>query len=233
MDAWINQLFAHPDLVRMGHLQRVEDRNLGLGWMYYALARVLRPATVVVIGSWRGFTPLVFGKALQDNLEAGRVVFIDPSLADDFWKEPAAVRRHFESFGVSNVEHFRMTTQEFVQTDACRALDEVGIVFVDGYHTEEQAEFDYEAFAPRLAAQGVVLFHDSARVRNSTFYGCDRQYEHRVRCLVDRLQARPDLQVFDMPFASGVTLVRRREADRAIDPPARSLSSAKPVGTRS
>jgi len=230
MLAWIDQLFANPQLLRMGHLQRAEDRNLGLGWMYYALARILRPRTVVVIGSWRGFTPLVFGKALGDNLEGGRVVFVDPSLVDDFWKDPESVRRHFLSFGVDNIEHFRMTTQEFIKTEEYRGLSDAGIVFVDGYHSEEQAEFDFEAFAPRLAPQGIVLFHDSIRVRNSTFYGADREYEHRVCCLIDRLRLRSDLQVFDMPFASGVTLVRRAEIEPAPKPGRQSGSTGEAAG---
>ena len=230
MLAWIDQLFANPQLLRMGHLQRAEDRNLGLGWMYYALARILRPRTVVVIGSWRGFTPLVFGKALGDNLEGGRVVFIDPSLVDDFWKDPESVRRHFSSYGVDNIEHFRMTTQEFIKTEEYRGLSDAGLVFVDGYHSEEQAEFDFEAFAPRLALQGVVLFHDSIHVRNSTFYGVDREYEHRVCCLIDRLRLRSDLQVFDMPFASGVTLVRRSEIEPASQSARQSASATRSAG---
>jgi hypothetical protein len=63
----------------MGHLQRVEDANLGLGWIYYGLARVIRPKTAVVIGLYRGFVPLVLGKALADNLDGSRVTFLDPS----------------------------------------------------------------------------------------------------------------------------------------------------------
>jgi predicted O-methyltransferase YrrM len=213
MNSWIEQLFGNRDLLRMGHLQRVQDRNLGLGWVYYALARVIRPTTVVVIGSWRGFTPIVFAKAQNDNLEGGEVIFIDPSLADDFWMDPAAVERYFASFDAANIVHYRQTTQEFITTDAYRALNDVGIVFVDGFHSEEQARFDFEAFEPRLAANGVVLFHDTARVRNSKFYGADKSYEHRVKCLMQEYARRPDLQVFDLPFADGVTLVRRATPD--------------------
>ena len=79
---WITRLFEHPDLLRMGHHQRAEDQNLGMGWLYYAFGRMIRPRLAVVIGSWRGFVPLMIAKALQDNLESGEVVFIDPSLAD-------------------------------------------------------------------------------------------------------------------------------------------------------
>ena len=213
MKEWIETLFETKDLLRMGHHQRVEDANLGLGWLYYALARILRPARVVVIGSFRGFVPLIFSKALADNSEGGQVWFIDPSLVDDFWKDPSAVRKFFGDFGASNIEHFLMTTQQFVMSEQYRSLAEVGIVFVDGYHSEEQARFDYEAFQDRLSAEGIVLFHDSVRVRTSRMYGPDRLYEHRVKCFVDKLKEDTSLQVFDLPFAGGVTLVRKRGAE--------------------
>ena len=98
MKDWIAKLLDYRDLAGMGHLQRVEDANLGLGWIYYGLARVIRPKQVVVIGSYRGFVPLVLGKALADNLDGGRVIFIDPSFVDDFWKDPQSVRAHFAHF---------------------------------------------------------------------------------------------------------------------------------------
>jgi predicted O-methyltransferase YrrM len=209
MTDWIAKLFAHPDLVRMGHGQRVEDLNLGLGWLYYALARALRPPTVVVIGSYRGFVPLVLGKALADNQEGGQVVFIDPSLADDFWKDPRAVQEHFASFGVTNIRHHLLTTQQFVEAEVYRTIGPVGILFVDGYHSAEQARFDYDAFKDRLSANGLVLFHDSIRIRISRMYGSDRPYEHRVKSFMDELKRDPSVQVLDLPLFEGVTLVRR------------------------
>lgn len=212
MKEWIHTLFETKDLLRMGHHQRAEDANLGLGWLYYALARILRPSTIVVIGSFRGFAPLVFSKALADNSEGGQVWFIEPSLVDDFWKDPSAVRKFFGEFGASNVEHFLMTTQQFVMSEKYRFLAEVGIVFVDGYHSEEQARFDYEAFQGRLSAEGIVLFHDSVRVRTSKMYGPDRLYEHRVKYFVDSLKTDSSLQVFDLPFGDGITLVRKERS---------------------
>jgi len=209
MKDWIAALFQVPELTAMGHAQRVEDLNLGLGWLYYGLARVLRPATVVVIGSYRGFAPLLFGKALADNGESGVVHFIDPSLVDDFWKDEAAVHAHFARFGVDNIRHYLMTTQQFVQSEIYRAVGPAGIVFIDGYHTREQARFDYEVFRDRLAPEAVVLFHDSIRERRSEMYGADRPYTHRVKSLIDELKHDPALQVFDLPFGDGVTLVRR------------------------
>jgi predicted O-methyltransferase YrrM len=209
MEEWIASLFEVRALTKLGHGQTVGDANLGLGWIYYGLARVIRPMTAVVIGSYRGFVPLVLGKALADNGDGGEVVFIDPSLVDDFWKHPAAVSAHFAHFGVSNVRHFLMTTQEFVETPAYRALGPLGMVFIDGYHSEEQARFDYQAFEARLAPQGAVLFHDTARISPSRIYGADRVYERRVKVFVDQLKRDPCLQVLDLPFAEGVSVVRK------------------------
>jgi predicted O-methyltransferase YrrM len=212
MKDWVSNLLAFADMARMGHLQRTEDANLGLGWIYYGLARVIRPKTMVVIGSYRGFVPLVLGKALADNADGGEVIFIDPSFVDDFWKDPQAVREHFCRFDLTNVRHFLMTTQEFVQSHAYRSLDGLGMVFIDGYHSEEQARFDYESFACLLEPNGVILLHDTARCDVSRVYGAERAYERRVKCFIDQLKQDRGLQVFDLPFDQGVTLVRKLEA---------------------
>jgi predicted O-methyltransferase YrrM len=206
---WIAQLFDDGTLTGMGHLQRTGDLNLGLGWIYYGLARTIRPSTVVVIGSYRGFVPLVLGKALTDNNEGGEVIFIDPSLVDDFWKDPQAVRDHFANYGVTNIRHFLMTTQEFIETDAYFSLAPVGIVFIDGHHSEEQAQFDYEAFEGRLETNGMALFHDTGGYRVSKMYGRNNTYVHRVRDYVVRLNQDARLQVFDVPFGGGLTIVRK------------------------
>lgn len=209
MKDWIAQLFREPGLTRMGHAQCVEDLNLGLGWLYYGLARVMRPGCVVVIGSYRGFVPMVLGKALADNGGNGRVHFIDPSYVDDFWKDAAAVNAHFARYGVSNIRHYLMTTQQFVESAAYRELDSPGIVFIDGYHSEEQVRFDYESFRDMLAGDGVILFHDSLRVKPSRMYGPDRIYIRTVRNFIDKLKQDPALQIFDLPFGDGLALVRR------------------------
>jgi len=208
MQDWIGKLFEDPDLTRMGHGQSLADLNLGLGWIYYALARSLCPTRAVVIGSYRGFVPLVLGKAMQDNGN-GEVIFLDPSLVDDFWAEPARVQAHFEGYGVRNIRHFRATTQEFVGSSAYHELAGVGILFVDGYHTAEQAQFDHEAFSPKMTESGVALFHDSARERLSRIYGVDRAYTHTVCRYIDRLRSKPGYEVLTLGVADGLAVVRR------------------------
>ncbi len=208
LQEWIAELYCDRDMTRMGHLQRASDLNLGLGWLYYGLARTVRSKTAVVIGSFRGFVPLVLGRALADNKEGGEVIFIDPSFVDDFWKDPVAVRDHFARRGVTNIRHFLMTTQEFVASDHYRSLPPLGIVFIDGHHSEEQARFDFETFEGRLEPGGVALFHDTGWNRVSRMHGPERTYQHRVKDYVDRLKGNPRYQVLDLPYGDGVTLVR-------------------------
>jgi predicted O-methyltransferase YrrM len=217
LSAWIGRLFEDPGLLAMAHNQRAADRNLGLGWFYYAFARVVHPRRAVVIGSYRGFVPLLLGRAFQDNREPGEVTLIDPSMVDDFWKDAEATRAYFRRFGLENVRHYQMTTQQFVETEDYRGLGELGLLFVDGYHSAEQARFDYRAFEGRLAARGIALFHDSMTLRRSDIYGDDRAYDVRVKDFIDELERDPGLQVFDVPYGTGLTLVRKRGAD-PVDP---------------
>ncbi|MEM9303872.1 MAG: class I SAM-dependent methyltransferase [Pseudomonadota bacterium] len=209
--AWIGEIFSNKDLVRMGHFQRVEDRNLGLGWIYYGLARLLRgQRQAVMIGSFRGFAPMMVARAFQDNGEDGRVTFIDPSLVDDFWKEPEAVSAHFASYGIDSITHHCVTTQDFRGSEADRAITTVDLLFVDGLHTHEQARFDYETFEDRLADDAITLFHDTGSRKLSRIYGAASAYNFSVIDYMADLRQRDDLDVLELPFGEGVTLVRKR-----------------------
>jgi predicted O-methyltransferase YrrM len=209
MNDWIRQLYLNKDLLTMGHCQSEENLNLGMGWLYYGFTRLLRPQLVVVIGSLRGFAPLVFAKALLDNQDGGTILFIDPSYADDFWKVPHKTDAYFAQYGVTNIKHRLMTTQEFVRTSEYENLKDVGIVFIDGYHTDEQARFDYEAFENRITRDGVAMFHDSVTMEISRIYGPEQTYIRNVKLYMDHLKQRPELQVFDVPFEDGLTIVRK------------------------
>lgn len=208
--AWLKQLLSHPELTQMGHGQSESDSNLGLGWLYYAQVRISRPRHVVCIGSWRGFVPIVLARGLKDNGDNGRVTFIDPSMVDNFWADPEKTQQWFNSFGLDNIDHFRYTTQEFVQSDTYRRLPRVGILFVDGFHSAEQAKFDHEAFVHLLEPESCVFFHDGVRRKTSKIYGPDKAYEHTVCDYIDELRSRPELQVYDFGLADGVAMVARR-----------------------
>jgi predicted O-methyltransferase YrrM len=210
LDAWIDNLLSAPEMLQMGHGQDAPSKSLGLGWIYYGIARAMRPRTVVVIGSWRGFVPIVMGRALADNGDGGKIVFIDPSLVDDFWKNPAGVDRHFRHFGVCNIEHHCLTTAAFAATPAFKALVRVELLFVDGMHTFEQAKADHETFQKKLSPNAVVLFHDSLRVRVSRMYGAEHAYDHRVSEYMTLLRQSGEADLLDIDVAGGLTLLGKR-----------------------
>jgi hypothetical protein len=63
---------------------------------------------------------------IWDN--GGKLIFIDPSLVDDFWSDDSVVKRYFEDWGLDNITHYKMTTQEFKLSDVTsNALDLLNI----------------------------------------------------------------------------------------------------------
>jgi predicted O-methyltransferase YrrM len=57
----------------------------------------------------------------------------------------------------------------------------------------------------------MALFHDTAGYRISRMHGPERTYQHRVKDYVEGLKEDPQLQVFDVPFGDGITIVRKVE----------------------
>src|SRR5262244_4308443 len=72
----------------LGHYEEPDTLNIGFGFMYYGLARTLRPRHVVVIGSGFGFSVVCLALGLKDN-GRGQLDFVDPSysvLSDGVFK---------------------------------------------------------------------------------------------------------------------------------------------------
>jgi hypothetical protein len=106
-----------------------------------------------------------------------------------------------------------MTTQEFVTTRTYRKLDDIDMLFVDGMHIQEQARFDHVSFEHKMSLKSIALFHDSMTRFHSPIYGADRKYEFSVCDYITELKQRPDLQVMDLPFENGLTLVRQLKSE--------------------
>jgi len=204
---FLNKIMTTPDLLQMGHGQTIVDKNLGMGWIYYSLSRLYKPEVVVCIGSWRGFVPMLLAKGMKDNLNGGKLIFIDPSLVDDFWSDDVVVKKYFEDWGLDNITHYKMTTQEFKLSDVYKNLKKVDILFVDGLHTYDQAKFDHKTFEPLLSSKSISLFHDSIETHESDIYGDTNKYQYSVNKYMTELKE-SGYQVLDIPFEFGLSLVR-------------------------
>ena len=66
MNQWISQVFSHEELLGMGHDQRAEDLNLGLGWLY-SLTPAKLPALAgsPSVGGGFAIAPSATAKALR------------------------------------------------------------------------------------------------------------------------------------------------------------------------
>lgn len=206
---FIKKIFKHPELLAMGHEQNKKDLNIGLGWLYYAQVRISRPKKIICIGSWRGFVPIILARALKDNRNNGKLIFIDPSLVDNFWQNKRITKTWFKKFGLSNIEHHLMTTQAYVKTKRYQKLNDIGLVFIDGYHTSKQARYDFKAFEKKLCANPSIFFHDSVRPFKSGIYGKGKKYEHDVYKYIANIKNDKKYQCLDFYEGSGVTLVKK------------------------
>jgi len=73
----------------------------------------------------------------------------------------------------------------------------------------------YEAFRHKIAANGVFLFHDSIDLSKTNWlYPPELAYERSVKYFIDTLKSSDEMQVFDLPFAKGLTLVQKNPLDQ-------------------
>ncbi len=202
----IERISTNNDLWGMGHNQNHEDLDIGLGWLYYGITRSLRPSVVVIIGSWRGFVPLIIGQAIQENC-SGKILFIDPSFVDDQWTND--VDAYFASYGVNCIHHYLMTSQEFIESPGFKDLVVV-MLFIDGMHTYEQCKFEFESFSHLLSHDSVVLMHDSSSKIKSSMYGTENEYEHTVWKFLKELRQRNDFDIIEFPIDQGIAIIKPR-----------------------
>jgi predicted O-methyltransferase YrrM len=199
----------------LGHHEDPTTLNLGFGFLYYALVRMLRPRHVVVVGSGYGFSVVCLALGLNDN-DGGALSFVDPSYSllrhgplhtvggASQWDDPESVRAHFGRFGVADrVTHFKMTSAEFFAGYAARGLPGIDLAFIDGNHSYEDVRHDFLAALGHMHRNAYVLLHDTnIYVREFLGHAGVKRWLKVVEREPDRFQA------VDFPFASGVALVR-------------------------
>ncbi len=203
--------YARP----LGHHEDPTTLNLGFGFLYYALARVLRPRHVLVIGSGYGFSVVCLALGLKDNAQ-GSLSFVDPSYSvfrdgpfrtvggTAQWDDPQKVRDHFRRFGVERiVTHYKLTSAEFFADYPARGLPPVDLAFIDGSHTYGDVRHDFLASLRHMRKNGYLLLHDSnIYVRELVRHAGVKRWLKVVGRHKERFE------VLDFPFSSGVALVR-------------------------
>lgn len=143
----------------------------------YDLMRFMRPATVVELGTHYGCSFFAFCQAAKDHRLTPTLSAIDNWVGDDdagFYGEEVyeLVRRTVtEQFAEQSVTLIRKTFDEALSEIADGSVD---LLHIDGLHTYDAVKHDFETWLPKLAPNGVMLFHDTA---DYTDYGSHRYWE--------------------------------------------------------
>jgi predicted O-methyltransferase YrrM len=150
----------------LGRFAHRADWRSGLGeslYTLYGIARTLRPACIVEIGSARGRSTCALALACRQN-NSGRVFAIDPH-TPTAWSDTGAetntyefLREKLQRYGLQDYcEIIRSTSQEAL-ANWTRKID---MAFIDGDHTYEGVKTDFELCRPHLTEHALVVFHDT------------------------------------------------------------------------
>lgn len=213
----------------LGHNEEKKDLNIGFGFLYYSLVRILQPEHVVVIGSGYGFSVVCLALGLKDN-RGGSLSFVDPSyhLLKDGpfqtiggkgrWSSEDKVRAHFDGFGVSEyVRHFKMTSHEFFSEYSGRDLPPIDLAFIDGNHSLKHVQNDFFNVLLNTRKKGYILLHDTNIYLRELL-----RHSGVKRCLKSIKKQKDCFEVLDFPFSSGLAIVRVLEG--VICQPTRRLA---------
>lgn len=204
--------------------------NLGFGFMFYSIARTMRPQKTIVIGSKAGFSVLCFALALKDNEghtirivncydtelqspnEKSTLHFIDPSYSSDkgdkshwygigFWDDAEKVKSHWKKFGVADfIEHYKLTSQEYLKDKNC--LSEVDLLYIDGDHSYEGILHDFNEYHKILKKDAIIIAHDV----DPALKDFDSETGgYQALCDLDRSK----FEVFRLPIYPGLAIVKK------------------------
>ncbi|MEN0019895.1 MAG: class I SAM-dependent methyltransferase [Planctomycetota bacterium] len=137
----------------------------GHRWFAYDLVRFLRPKRVAELGVHWGTSFFAFCQAAKDGELPTQIHGVDTWRGDDHTGPYSdevissvreTVQRFFEA---QDVTMHRMTFDEGLEHFDDGSID---LLHIDGFHEYEAVEHDYRTWLPKLADDGIVMFHDVA-----------------------------------------------------------------------
>jgi O-antigen biosynthesis protein len=144
------------------------EREAQSGWVEHVpfafwLVDILRPLRIVELGTHNGVSYSAICQAVKTLRLAASCFAIDTWRGDEhagFYEED--VYRDFTTF---NDLHYGAFSQ-LVRSTFDEALPHfedgsINLLHIDGLHTYEAVQHDYVSWLPKLAADAVVLFHDT------------------------------------------------------------------------
>lgn len=158
----IGQPIFEADLICPDH--RVWPWN-GHRLFAYDLVRFLKPQLYVELGTYWGTSFFTVCQAVKDAQLMTRCVAVDCWEGDsqtgpyggNVYETVCKIRQ--DLFASINTELIRSYFKDAVDKIADASID---LLHIDGLHTYEAVKEDYETWYPKLADNGIILFHDIA-----------------------------------------------------------------------
>lgn len=131
----------------------------------YDLVRFAAPERIVELGTHWGTSFFSFCQAVKDAGLGTECIAVDTWCGDEHSGEYGeevyeSVRRTVSE--VFSDQHILLKRSTFAEALADVDDESVDVLHIDGLHTYDAVSEDYRTWLPKLAAHGVVLFHDVA-----------------------------------------------------------------------
>lgn len=175
MSIWNSSRPVFETDVRGTHLNTAWEGHRRFG---YDLVRHMRPGRVVELGTYYGASHFAFCQAVKDHRLATECYAVDTwlgdkhsGLYDESFYQSVQLSAGIFYPGISRL--LRMTFDEAVSQFPDQSID---LLHIDGLHTYEAVKHDYETWLPKLAVNGVILFHDIAAFQDD--FGVYRLWEN-------------------------------------------------------
>jgi predicted O-methyltransferase YrrM len=145
--------------------------NAWVGHVPFAmwLIRAISPSTLVELGTYSGNSYFSFCQAVIEADTATRCFAVDTWQGDEhtghyredvFSAVSAHHQQHYAAFS-------RLLRMPFDDAVACFSDESIDLLHIDGLHTYEAVQHDFDTWLPKLAPGAVVLIHDTnVRERN-------------------------------------------------------------------
>jgi predicted O-methyltransferase YrrM len=124
---------------------------------FYSLARLLMPEKILEIGVGPAASAVAFAHALRDN-GRGHIISVD---IDEYLIERAQLILKYHGLSSFSTIIKGDSNDQETRNKVCEVAKCVDMLFIDGDHSFEVCQRDFEMYKELVSPNGVIIFHDT------------------------------------------------------------------------